>query len=385
MKKVLYIHHGGNQGGAPRSLAFLIEKLDKTMYEPYVLVISDERNIDFFIRCGAKVIYEPRIEPFHGSTVSGMSYKLFARNILGVIPSWLYIRKIIKEVNPDLVHLNSTCLFVLAHSIKTFFPHLPVVCHIREPLLPNLFGGLLRKGNLASVDYFIAIEEFDAKSVTTDSSKVSVVYNFVDFDMYDHTIVSRVLRDELSLSDEDFIVLYLARFAPQNGTLGLVSEFAKHHDNIHLVLVGASSGDPREYLEAVKEVVDSCDNMHILGFRSDIPELIASSNLLVCPFIEPHFSRSVIEAGAMGKASVISNVGGLSELVLHNKTGMIYPYDDFSQCYNYCHELSQNSKKLHRMNNNAYAYACENFEARNNANKIFKIYDDMFRNEKKEQ
>lgn len=58
MKKIVYIHHGGNQGGAPRSLKFLIQKLDKSRYEPYVICMSDRRNISFFEEAGAKVIFD---------------------------------------------------------------------------------------------------------------------------------------------------------------------------------------------------------------------------------------------------------------------------------------------------------------------------------------
>ena len=37
MKRVLYVHHGGTVGGAPRSLLFLLEQMDRRRYEPIVL------------------------------------------------------------------------------------------------------------------------------------------------------------------------------------------------------------------------------------------------------------------------------------------------------------------------------------------------------------
>lgn len=106
--RILFFHHGESQAGAPRSLAFLIDHMDKTKFEPYVLCCMDyEANKKLFESVGAEVIYGVLMGPWHGSTVSGMSPGMLSYNLKHVIPTYLGIKKIIQEIKPDIVHLNN--------------------------------------------------------------------------------------------------------------------------------------------------------------------------------------------------------------------------------------------------------------------------------------
>lgn len=378
MKKIVYIHHGGNQGGAPRSLKFLIQKLDKSRYEPYVICMSDRRNISFFEEAGAKVIFDETLKPFHGSTVSGMNWKLFGKNIFGVLPTYFRMKKIIWDLKPDLIHLNSTCLFPAAAACKKVFPDVPIVCHVREPLLEGFFGDILRKWNNEFVDYYIAIEQYDAESLHNNTVQTSVVYNFVDLKEFAYSEKTKVFTDLLGIDESDFVVLYMARIVPSNGALELAKAFhGSQTQNMHLVMIGDKETDQSEYAQTVRKIAKENDKIHILGFRSDVSQMLAGSDVVVCPFIEPHFARTVIEAGAVGRASIVSSVGGLSELVKHEQTGLIFDVNNFSECVEYCKELQARPKRLKELASNANKYAYEYFEAEKNAAKIFSIYEQL--------
>ena len=125
--RVMFFHHGGNQGGAPRSLAFLIKHMDKNRYEPYVLCCMDyDDNKKMFEDAGAKVFYAPTMGAWHGSTVSGMNLEMLLYNLKHVIPTYFGITKIVQEIQPDIIHLNSTCLAFAAKAIRNKFPNIPV-------------------------------------------------------------------------------------------------------------------------------------------------------------------------------------------------------------------------------------------------------------------
>lgn len=378
MKRIVYIHHGGNQGGAPRSLKFLVQQLDRSLYEPYIICMSDRRNIPFFEEAGAKVIFDEALKPYHGSTVSGMNWKMFLKNTFGVLPTYFRTKKIIKNLKPDLIHLNSTCLFPIAAACKKVFPKVPIICHVREPLLKGFFGDILRRENNKLVDHYIAIEQYDADSLHNDHVPTSVVYNFVDLKEYAYSEKTKVFTDLLGISEKDFIVLYLARFAPSNGALELAQAFDNSpHHNIHLVMIGDKESDQSEYALRIRKIAEENNSIHILGFRSDVPQMLAGADVIVCPFLEPHFARTVIEAGAVGRASIVSNVGGLSELVKHNEIGLVYDVNNFSECIEYIKALQEDPEKLKELAIHANEYAHENFEAKRNAAKIFDIYEQL--------
>lgn len=380
--KILYIHHGGSQGGAPRSLSFLINQLDKEKYEPYVLCWDDKQgNKNLFESVGAKFLYK-RIGPWHGSTVSGMSLKTFARNMKYLLPTIFGMKEILEKVNPDIVHLNSTCLCFAAVAIKRWRKDLPIVCHVREPLLDGFWGDILRKTNESNIDYYVAIEKYDADSLHTDLP-VEIVPNFVDFTIYNDSVESKCLFNELGIPYNHRILLYLARISPKNGALECVKalkNYLKGNKDVHLCVIGADFDHRTNYLgELINISTTIPDNLHILPFRTDVPDVIASSDVMLVPFQTPHFARSVIEAAAMGVPSIGTRIGGLEELIVHGKTGFLVDPKSFEGLAEYCDELLDQEKRA-SFAENAIAYAHENFDAEKNAKRTFEIYEKLLVN-----
>lgn len=380
MKKILYIHHTGVLCGAPRSVALLISKLDKTKYIPVVLMLEDGPARKLFMDAGAEVIVDSRLGAFHGTKVSGMSFRLFIRNLL-YMPSTNYFgKKIIREINPDLIHLTSTCLFQHAKIAKKINKNLPIITHVREPLLDSIFGKVLRVMNYKYVDAYIAIEEYDLSKMKTKNKIARIVYNFVDFNSYNTNIKSSILRDELNISNDNKIFLYLARISKSNGTLEMVRTLNKVSldKKYHFVIVGATANKENSYENQVAIECMRNRNIHLLKFRNDIPEVIASSDVMIVPFIEPHFSRTVIEAAAMGIPSIVSNVKGLDELVIDGKTGFIYNHIDENDLINKINKIGNDDSLRQKLGMNAEKRAKKLFDAETNANKTFEVYEELF-------
>lgn len=378
MKKVLYIHHGSSKAGAPKSLAFLIEKLDRTKYIPIVLCMKDRENIELFESVGAKVIFDESLHPFHGSVVSGISTKLFLKNLVFSLPSFRKAKKHLKLIQPDIVHLNSSCLFIYAYASKLINAHCKVICHIREPLLENFFGQILRYFNNKYVDGFISIDKFDLENMKVKSAKSKVVYNFVNTEVYNSNVKSECLRTELQLSQNDTVFLFLARIVECNGALDLVKavkKFTEINPEFKFVFVGDKPEDNSKYIQNVRNMIQENSNCYLLTFRNDVPSLIASSDILVCPFTEPHFARSIIEAAAMGKPAIGSNIGGVDELIVNNKTGILY--NDDTELDNAITFLGKKVSIRKQMGENAERYALTNFNSSINAHEIMKFYDSL--------
>lgn len=377
--KILYVHHGGNKGGAPRSLAFLIEKLDKEKYEPYVVCHHDfELNKALYESVGAKVIRGKNIGGWYGSTVSPVTKEIFLYNLKHIIPTYIGIRKIVKKIKPDIIHLNSTCLCFAAKSIRRKFPKIPIICHVREPLLDGFWGKILRNNCNKYVDHYVAIEQFDAESLRTNLP-TDVIYNFVNFSSYNDNVRSTCLRDELTITHDEKIFLYLARVCPENGAKELaehMQSLLRRRPDLHLCIVGANLEDQSDYFNDVKKLAETNKNIHLLGFRSDVPDVIASSDVMLVPFQTPHFARSVIEAAAIGKPSIASNIGGVNELIINEKTGFLFDYKSFDGFNDLCERLVDDNELYKTMSRNAVIHAKSNFSAEINASRTIKIYDE---------
>ena len=378
--KILYIHHSVSKSGAARSLSFLIDNLDKNKYEPIVLCRKDNANIALFENAGAKVIMDKRFGPLHGSTVSGMSFVIFCSNVLKAIPTYFVMKQHIKKIKPDLVHLNSTCMCIAGKASKKVAPTTPVIVHVREPLLNNIFGKILRKTTYKNVDGYVAIDKNDMKSVNMRPEKPhEIIYNFVHFSKYNCDIYSDCLRKELDILEDDTIFICLGRIVKPNGVIEMIDEFIKvypRHQKYHLVVVGDELKDNSSYIHAVRNKCgEHKSNIHLLPFRNDVPNLLASSNILLCPFVKPHFSRAVIEAAAMGVPSIASNIGGVNELVISGKTGLLFEPTNFSQLGSLIEELGSDKILLKNLGENAVVFAHKNFDSKTNANLTMAFYD----------
>lgn len=376
--KILYVHHGSGLGGAPISLSFLLDCIDESKIEAQLLCIFRGPVLKVFENKKAQIIIEDNIFPFHGSTVSGMSLKLFLINIYRFPKSIYYAFKTIKRLKPDVVHLNSSSLFAVALATKMINKKIKVICHIREPLLRNSISGFVIKNmNYLLVDQFVAIDQFSASSMKVKNN-IKVVYNAVDFSRYNINAKSSSLRTELGLSNADIVFLYLARISKSNGVIELLDIAGKvttNYSNFHFVIAGFRENEAEKaYVKKVEDRMAALKNVHKVKFTSDVPSLIANVDIMLAPFTEPHFARSVIEASSMGVPSIGSNLGGVNELIIHGKTG--YLYDSMQGFYDYCVRLGANDDLRLKMGAEAEIFARTQFDHKINAEKIFALYND---------
>lgn len=378
-KRLLYFHHGGTKAGAARSLSFLLDKLDLNLYEACVVYVVDSENEKLFGEKGVDTLFAPDIRPFHGSTVAKVSFLSFFKQSIK-LPITIYrAKKIIEEYKPDLVHINSTCLWPVARASKAYSKKLPVVCHIREPLLDNWLGNILSNQSNSYVDAFISIDKYDASTVDTSNRRLDIIYNFVDFNHYNPNIKSNNLRKQLKIKKDDIVYLYLARITPANGAkemLITLEEWLKNNINCHLLIIGDDENNNEKYANDVRALSKKHANVHLLGFRKDVAQVISECDIMVCPFKQPHFARSIIEAAAMSKPSIATNIGGPQELIINNETGLLFN-QDFSDIENAFELLKHDSNLRLKLGKSAYKYAHENFNADYNAKKVFDIYDSL--------
>jgi glycosyltransferase involved in cell wall biosynthesis len=373
-KKILYVHHSGGFGGAPKSMSYIIKNLDQKKYSPYLLNIAEGPINDFFRKLPCELIIPKKgIRPFHGSYVVKSNLFHYLYGWFFLIPSIFLAYKHIKTVKPDLIHLNSSCLFAFA--IAARIQNIPTACHVREPIRKGWAGWPLRFFNKAFVSGFIAISQYDLNSLglRETNSKVNVViYNFVE--KFSDVVNSNqnYFREELNIKEKDIMFTYVARFADANGwreLIDMAKEVVLKNSTTHFVLVGAQ--DEKHHVDTEHK------NIHILKFRSDVDEIFKASDVFVCPFILPHFARGVIEAAAYSKPAIGSNIGGVNELIKNKTTGFLY--DSSDEFTTLCQKLIEDDALRHSLGFEAYKFAKENFDPDKNLKRTYDFYTNFIK------
>ncbi|MDD2709368.1 MAG: glycosyltransferase family 4 protein [Verrucomicrobiae bacterium] len=386
MKKnpVIYIHHERALGGAPLSLLYLLRQLDRSLYEPQVVCLREGPAAELYRKEGLPVRVIPGPDLSHTELVWFRWWqwpRLAWRLLASVSLYWRLRRHFAGMSGPReqvIVHLNSSTLAVAAMAAKA--AGLKVVWHIREPLAAG-YAGFRRRVLRRAVEWYsdavVAISNHDASRLGERlQRKVTVVYNFVDFKQFDARLPHGGVRRELRIPPDAPVVLFLGGSSRVKGSEVLLraAEFILTRvRTAHLIIAGES--DPDFNLRAGSGALESLrPKIHVLGPRLDVPSLLADSNVLVFPSITPHFARPVIEAAAMARPVVASDIDGVRELVARNETGVLAAPGDFKDLADKVIDLLQDPPRAFRLGQQGLAMARERFDAGRNAAATFVLY-----------
>ena len=137
------------------------------------------------------------------------------------------------------------------------------------------------------------------------------------------------LRTELGLRDDDLLIGNVANLRTPKGhqhlldAAGIVCQELK---NAKILLIGEEGdGTIKSMIEQKREALGIKDQVWIMGFRRNIPELLHLIDIFVLSSISEGLPLSVVEAMAARKPVVVTEVGGLSEVVTDGVDGFIVP------------------------------------------------------------
>ena len=338
-QKILYFHHDRGLGGAARSLSFLVAGLDRNRYEPTVCMPDRAHPslLKMYEATGAEILQEGRLRPFNGSTVALCSTFRARANAFRRLPGTINCaRQLVGRLNPDLVHLNSTCLVGAAIGSHLANKKMPVIAHVREPLLTNRWGRFLAAMNRWNVDHFISIDEYGLESLgLKNRDNTTVVSNFVDLEKY--VPVDRSTKDEirksLGWSPDDVIFLSLSRIADSNGIHELGKRILATNDQLpdsfKFVIAGFSEYNT-PYENEARQILSGSQRCSVLDFvtKDEVLKLLNACDVVIAPFKTPHSARSVFEGAAVGKPALVSNEPNLLEMIVPTETGVGFDLQD---------------------------------------------------------
>ena len=140
-----------------------------------------------------------------------------------------------------------------------------------------------------------------------------------------------LLKKQLNIEDSDFVFVFVGRLVGDKGINELVKAFSlvnKAKDtqqNFKLLLVGPLEQelDPLP-ADTLNEIESNPDIINV-GFQKDVRPYFAVSDVLAFPSYREGFPNVVMQAGAMGLPSIVSDINGCNEIIIDDKNGLIVP------------------------------------------------------------
>ncbi|MGE4514692.1 MAG: glycosyltransferase family 4 protein [Chryseobacterium sp.] len=187
--------------------------------------------------------------------------------------------------------------------------------------------------------------------------------NGIDLDYFSPDKISgeqkNDLKIELNISQSDFVFVFVGRLVGDKGINELVEAFSQISKNeylskpVKLLLIGPLEEhlDPLqpETLEEIKSNSDILD----LGFQKDVRPYFAISDALVFPSYREGFPNVVMQAGAMGLPSIVSDINGCNEIIVEKQNGMIIPVKNNQKLKNAMETLLSDVDLYHQLKVNS--------------------------------
>jgi glycosyltransferase involved in cell wall biosynthesis len=161
--------------------------------------------------------------------------------------------------------------------------------------------------------------------------KARIVLNGIRTDCPQRTnpVQRAAARRLLGVNDDQFVAGCVGRLvelknhvAAIRGIAGLAADLPQ----LQLVLIGG--GPLQRRLEAVAKELGVADRVRLFGERNDARELLAGLDAFLMPSLTEGHSIALLEAAATGLPIIATNVGGNSEIISHERTGLLVPSDD---------------------------------------------------------
>jgi len=255
---------------------------------------------------------------------------------------------LIKE-KPDIVHTHTPKAGAVG-MIASFLARVPVRIHTVAglPLLEatglkrvvlNFVEKLTYKCSTKVYPNSFGLKNIILKNRFTTENKLRVIgigsSNGIDTSYFDSELFSdkenNKLKSELGIESNDFVFIFVGRLVADKGINELVEAFNElclDLKGIKLLLVGPFEDELDPLSEKTKLLISSHDKIISAGYQNDVRPFFAISNLLVFPSYREGFPNVVMQSGAMGLPSIVTDINGCNEIIQTDYNGIVIPSKD---------------------------------------------------------
>ncbi|MCG8831031.1 glycosyltransferase family 4 protein [Tenacibaculum finnmarkense] len=160
-------------------------------------------------------------------------------------------------------------------------------------------------------------------------------------------VVKTELKELLGIKHQDFVFIFVGRLVSDKGINELVSAFMqlnnKTEKSVKLLLVGSEERGLDPLDEKTIMLINEDNNIISVGYQNDVRPYFSIADVLTFPSYREGFPNVVMQAGAMGLPSIVSNINGCNEIIEENKNGFIIPVKNSDALYEAMLKMMLNS------------------------------------------
>lgn len=200
--------------------------------------------------------------------------------------------------------------------------------------------------------------------------------NGLDMDFYDRT--PEVLEKAKAYQKEGTTTYcFVGRIVGDKGINELVSAFKRlhaEHPTTRLLLVGPFEDNLDPVSEETRATIEALSAIEAVGWQSDVRPFLAASDVFVFPSYREGFPNVVMQAGALGLPSIVTDINGSNEIIRNGENGVIIPSKDEEALYQTLKDTLENPDKWKTIAANARESIARRYEQQMLWKEIKKFY-----------
>jgi glycosyltransferase involved in cell wall biosynthesis len=377
MINILFIHQSADLYGSDKTLLLLLSKLDKSRFNPVVVIPLDGPLKEELEKENIKVIIAPVLKLYR-KMFTPKNILLFFKQIKKAVS---ILDELNREYQFDIIYSNTLAVLLgMIYAKKRKIKH---IWHVHEiivhpkwiayifPKLLNKYADVVVCNSNATMDNLVLRQkELATKSLVIHNGLKPLSDDFVKID-----------REKVGFEKDDFIITLIGRINRLKGHKWLLNTLINNllnNKDIKLLFVGSPVFGQEYYLEEIEQIIKE-NNLHnrvkIVGFKKELRPILNITDLLVVPSTEAEsFGLVALEAMLAKKAVIGSNHGGLKEIITHNETGFLVEPNNETELATSIEKLLHNKELRDDFGINGYKKAIKEFSEE----KYISGFEDLF-------
>jgi len=389
--KVAILAEKFSSGGANVYISQLSEKLSENGISSYIITTNyrdKNNNINSKIKICNLYNFKGNSNPFG---ITEILFKVFL-----TMYSVYSIRKIIKKYNIDIIHtldfISSPSFSVAAGILSTFFK-IPIIYDVRAHGLSWKYLGYNYKYNIIkyinklvlrifNYTIFISVDNFfvsEAKKLGINDQKITVIPTPIEIEkIINKNYHSELVKKELNIPINSQVLLFIGTLSYNKGIQYLIKSFynmlSNGYGNVYLVIIG--DGKEKENILNLTKKLGCYQKTRFLGYvqHDQIFKYISASDIFILPSLSEGVPGAIVEAMAMGKPVVGTEVGGVPEVILNGVNGLLVKPKNILELEKAIKKLINDSNLREFMGKNGKKMAIQNHTWDSAIVKIVNLY-----------
>ncbi|MEO8414730.1 MAG: glycosyltransferase family 4 protein [Ginsengibacter sp.] len=296
------------------------------------------------------------------------------------------LMKLIKKTKPDIIQANGSDTLKYAALAKIFNPGLNIVYRnismvsswTKQGSLKRKFSRFLfKKVNRVTSVGQQSMDDL-VKTYGYPLAKTKLIRRGIPQFNYETIAARKKIIAEFNFPQTDFILAHTGQFSPEKNHEFMIESFEKvlaHDHRGRLLFIG----EGKKFREIKELVVKKNLDKHILftGYRENVQELLAGCDIFILGSTIEGVPGVVLEAGIQSLPTVAVNVGGVGEVVINGKTGILLDKHDADAFSKAIVSLLENEKLRQSLGVNAKRFVQENYSLQNSLKAFEHLYADI--------